>query len=500
MEKKNSFEELEDGTVVYDILGKEFEVTSQLDTQLKVEKQFNARMDQIIAEAKQIYQKLGSLDALAKNLPGMLCAWRDQVLDEGVNLLMSYGIYEYDRRRLMGICRGFNESGLESQYGAAISRCIDEPERLISDIVENNEKIKSQGDPKLAKQMSVAVYKHTSTETSVYNGYGVIYMRIMLPVQSVLKNAGLMAEYEYDSAKADAIRENCMKISNISRQQERELFWQAFEADPLNANVIETALVLKLDDSGGLTEYAKRYGFYDGFLIKQKQVLEKKYEKAIKAISDCTAIADNNSFFDLVRVCATMQSDGLDTSEYLSKIVNLRTAAELDEEDVKELSGFLKEMEGPLGCAITSRMAETISKAQVQQEIDSRTVNSVVYGTREEAEQAAEEVKRLRNLFSGRSATAGFSMLMEQDIRTLSGQKEYEEQEKALIKNYREDWRTSKIQILLWIAALVITVIINPLLTLLAIALWIALSVNDRRKRREFERLFRIEGDHIVKR
>lgn len=67
MEKKKSFEELEDGTVVYDILGKEFEVTSQLDTQLKVEKQFNARMDQIIAEAKQIYQKLGSLDALAKS-------------------------------------------------------------------------------------------------------------------------------------------------------------------------------------------------------------------------------------------------------------------------------------------------------------------------------------------------------------------------------------------------------------------------------------------------
>lgn len=66
--------------------------------------------------------------------------------------------------------------------------------------------------------------------------------------------------HDFDTNRAVVLCENCLKAGNISRSQQKDILYQAFKANPLSTKVIETAMRLGLDDSGGLAKFAEHFG------------------------------------------------------------------------------------------------------------------------------------------------------------------------------------------------------------------------------------------------
>lgn len=263
MEERRGFEEYEDGTVVYDILGEPFEVTKELDAGLKWENFALEKKKQAESQGKQVYRQLGSFDALFTRLPAMLLEWRDQMLDSAVEALMTNGIYDYDRKRLMKRCLQEDGTVYVSVFGEhlgdVLGHIIEQPDYQIRELTEMKEYIERSEYGK-RKALSAEVYGYEEIKNAVVISYIAPCMVINAVVTKLLKQERIIKSLDYQDDKADAIYENCKRSGNLSQEQYRKLLLQAFLADPRNASVIEMALHLGLDNSGGLAEFANRYG------------------------------------------------------------------------------------------------------------------------------------------------------------------------------------------------------------------------------------------------
>ena len=294
----------ENSTVVYDILGERFEVTRELYMGLKIFQEFNSDESEKKAyeHGERVYQQLGSFDAVFAKLPGMLYKWRDQVLDQAVDTLMRYGVYDYDHSRLikMGQMLGPGkdicvEQG-ENNFAEIMGHILEEPDYVISQLKEPClEVLKQTNNPREIKALSKGLYQDDSFKNCVSSSYFYISCALRPIVISVLEQADVIEVYDFQSDRAKAICENCKKNNNLNREQQRRLLSQAFFADPLNADVVAAALDLGLDDSGDLAEFAKQVGITIGNAGPQSN-------KGPNQINNNTASGSNQASNDAVKV------------------------------------------------------------------------------------------------------------------------------------------------------------------------------------------------------
>ena len=447
-------EELPDGTVAYDIFGDYFLMTTLRENCFRLWKNYLTAFEVYKQGAKEAYLNMKSYDHYMKNLDVMLNKLQELILDSVVKSLISFGIYEY------------NTAILTREYGKEFAPVYT---TLMKDQRAVYEKLQSVPASPEVDKVKAKLFSDKETITTFINAGGLMRTIGYSIEKRILLERGLIEDYDFDSEKAAALRDNCMHAGNIGRSQQRAILSQAFKANPIDTDVIETALILKLDDSGGLAEYAKKYGYYEGFLSKQKEVLERKYADRLKRLAGCKSVPDTKTFCELASSCATMQEDGMDMSAQLKRLIDMRIAAGLSEQDVEDLAFFMRSTEDSFGPAVVTDTIQQFSQAQIQQDIAARTINGILYETHEQAAFAQAEVDHLRQLLRKKTEVAGFALLMEQEIKTEAGRKEYEIQEKMLLKHYQTDWR-------------------NPVMYLLC-----------GKKRKEFDQTFRISEGHIVK-
>lgn len=162
MDENLGFEELDDGTTIYDILGEEFEITSQQATYLKWTNRHHEKCEQGEKQGKQVYRQLGTLNAYMTRLPMMLEKWRDLAFDDAVDYLMSYGIYEYDRHRLMKKTRELEDNFIEDygeRIGGLMAHAAEEPDYHISQLKGAiSDILKKQNNPKEINALSASMY------------------------------------------------------------------------------------------------------------------------------------------------------------------------------------------------------------------------------------------------------------------------------------------------------------------------------------------------------
>lgn len=302
MEAGKEFKTLNDGTTAYDILGEEFEVTSQQAAYLKWTIRRHEKAEQGKEEGKRVYRQLGNLNAYMTRLPMMLEKWRDQVFDDTVDYLMSYEIYEYDRRRLMKKARELEDYFIEDygeKTGTLMAHAAEEPDYHISQMKEVISDILKQGNkPKENKALSASLYQDEAIKNSVIASYAAICTTANIVALSVLLENGAADVYDTQSDKADAICENCKRSTAFNREQQRKMLSQAFIADPLNTKVIETAMRLGLDDSGGLAEFAEHFGLLASNPASQSRgELSQAGGDAVKTLCNKFLLSHNASLF-----------------------------------------------------------------------------------------------------------------------------------------------------------------------------------------------------------
>ena len=157
---------------------------------------------------------------------------QNRVLDDVVQRLIQFGVYDYDRNRLL------------KEYGGRFKNAIHfQLEHFMSPIGS----ILNSPNLSTIQKITQATERFSSEESKIafINTYG-LYRAAGHEIERDMLCDRFLIEYcEFDKSKAEALCSNCIRAGNIDREQQRSILYQAFEADPLNANVIETALILR---------------------------------------------------------------------------------------------------------------------------------------------------------------------------------------------------------------------------------------------------------------
>lgn len=564
--KKQLEEERAKVIMEYNILGKQFPVTEALDKSLMLSKVLADSGRVISKDAEQIYKGKGSIDRVIEEIPVEMAESLDQLVGEAVELLKSSGVYEFDKERFYAKYeQALDTSGLLRPIIEQYLRILDLEDKINTyhDYIAQSRKNTWQGggfgvsgaikghiqaqmlnygtaflhsipdssrraqDQEKIDRLKADLYRDPGTLAAVVDGYQHILNQVMTAVFNELEHAGVLAMPERDPGLANSLTNNVLDTANLSRDQEINICRQAFWADPLNADVIETILLLDLDDSGDVAEYAKRYGFYDGYLVCRQIYLREVYAEEIAEIKSYENDYSNEAFCKIIENCITMAEDGLQVDTYVTDAVKRRIRHELTQDDVLTLTTSLRMAGKVLGKEFVTDGVKQIHEAKHRQDMDARTVNGVTYGTQAELSKAKEEVGRITTLCGENSEIEGFSALMDLDaageIKTEAGKKEYEKREKMLLELYKTEWRIKSMDVVgeLFCAGLAYVLgrwglwlfgrygLIGKLVGIVLLGVTAAIVlffvnviteiVTNAKKRKEFERRFNIKGNRIVK-
>lgn len=279
MNKRIAVKEPSEGAKIYDILGADFLVTDMLDSYFR---RIMARPREIEAYrvmGKGEWQRINSITKI-ENFESFVNDLERKTSDDVIRCLIENGVYDY------------SSDMLKNKYHDATMVMIEKFARPLQMIGES----KASNLQKLSQMRKFL--SSSDTQRAMMDIFGAYKANSHLIEDEILSEKSCWWNYDFDENRARVLCENCLRAGNISRDEQREILYKAFEANPLEPKVIETALRLDLDESGGLTEFAKRFGLMQAKASFQNNERQNPIcDDAVKVLCNKFLLSHNASLF-----------------------------------------------------------------------------------------------------------------------------------------------------------------------------------------------------------
>lgn len=197
-----------------------------------------------------------------------------------------------------------------------------------------------------------------------------------------LVNADKITNVVVDKTKSNSIINNVIRLANennISYDTIIQHCSEAFFMDPTSYKVVETIILLGIDDSGDVTRYAQEYGYYEKvFEQRQENILKQYSKKYIKMRDDASlAISNNKELSTVLSEITFLAEKGMDIESrlgyFLKLAVESRLTFPITEDDKKTIISLLKSFDKEFNTSFFNEYSEAIAKC----EIDNNDYNMV---------------------------------------------------------------------------------------------------------------------------
>lgn len=365
----------------YNILGYSFSIDIKTDRYIKIVMGIRSQKEGILNDGRKMYYDLGNIDNVIDKFPDQLAEILDLFLDSSIDILTSYGCYDYDKNRFF---EKYSESldtttilqPIYENY-LKIMECQEELNQYYEELRQARRStwtgggfgikgalkghIKAQmmnaGNSALhsipdsinhSKDMAEIakakgrLFRDENTINAILDSLEKIFDNTYDAVIRELEDAGKIKILPTNTSKASSIINNVIKKYNEDSIEDPELTEQcanAFFEDPMLYGTINTILYLDLDKNGEVERYAKNYGFYDIYLEELQEKLRDTYKKEISQLQDLLgfAISDNESFIKIYDSCVDLAKQGVDVNYYLQEGIEDRFLLPVSEKDKDEI-------------------------------------------------------------------------------------------------------------------------------------------------------------------
>lgn len=397
----------------YDILGKDFVVDEESDKYIRFIVLINTTKEKYISHSRSVYYQLGNINSVIDDFPKIIAQILEEAINSAVQIMTSFGIYDYDQysfyqkyseyfdtesimepiiNKYLSILNyeegiknyhdyirqsrsnrwsggGFGIKGALKGYFEA--QLLNAGSAVLHSIPDSVNRNKDMDEIVKAKR---ALYKDKNTLNAMISALEKIFDSTYNAMLTELINAGKIKSVIKDKNKADSIINNVISsynAGNLPYDQQCNFCCAAFFENPTSYRTIETILLLGIDDSGDVTRYAQKYGFYEVYQKHLQDELKSKYRKELEKLWDLSdqTIAVNSDLDNVIKQCMLLVDKGFDIKENvdncIEKAIKSRLTFPVSDNDKKNIIQQLKDFDNLYGTSYLDKYNPIIEACEI---------------------------------------------------------------------------------------------------------------------------------------
>ena len=401
-------------TEKYDILGSEFLVTKKLRMSIILRITMRNMNDEVEADAYDFYHSMKTVDELIEKLPEHVSLLMDTMLESAINLLIKMGIYDLDKEAFFQkyYLNDFNAepvmSSLVERYvdilgyeeelkqyreyikkvnrsrwsgggfgvvgaikGSITAQLMNIGNGFLHALPEHTQRV---NDEYTVKQKKERMLKDSETYKTVLTALQVVADGIYNCMTRELAVNGAIAEYNYNTVKADSLLNNYSNLGNEAKDSVSiKILRDAFFADPSYYRVYFAILCTEYDKSGDVQKLADELGYterlqkdYEMYESQYLEDLKESYEEELDEICEASRkIYDNKTLFSILDKCFKISKEiGYTLEDEIMCAITNRLHEGISHSDAGGIKSYLDKNYFQLEDEFVSRIARMIDKAE----------------------------------------------------------------------------------------------------------------------------------------